>query len=33
MKGLMSLFTFLIKKHILEGTDEALERIAKKVER
>ena len=33
MKGLMSLFTFLIKKHILKGTDEALERIAKKVER
>ena len=33
MKGLMSLFTFFIKKHILKGTDEALERIAKKVER
>lgn len=32
MKGFMSLFTFLIKKHILKGTDEALERIAKKVE-
>ncbi len=32
MKGLMSLFTFLIKKHILKGTDDALERIAKKVE-
>ena len=32
MKGLMSLFTFFIKKHILKGTDEALERIAKKVE-
>jgi hypothetical protein len=33
MKGLMSLFTFFIRKHILEGTDEALKRIAKKVER
>ncbi len=33
MKGLMSLFTSFIKKHILKGTDEALERIAKKVER
>lgn len=32
MKGLMSLMTFLIKKHILKGTDEALERIANKVE-
>ena len=32
MKGLMSLFTFFIKKHILKGTDEALKRIAKKVE-
>lgn len=32
MKGLMSLFTFFIKKHILKGTDDALERIAKKVE-
>ncbi len=32
MKGLMSLFTFFIKKHVLKGTDEALERIAKKVE-
>ena len=32
IKGLMSLFTFFIKKHILKGTDEALERIAKKVE-
>jgi len=29
----MSLFTFTIKKHILKGTDEALERIANKVER
>ena len=33
MKGLMSLFTFFIKKHILKGTDDALERIAKKIER
>ena len=33
MKGLMSLFTLFIRKHILEGTDEALKRIAKKVER
>ena len=33
MKGLMSIFTFFIKKHILKGSDEALERIAKKVER
>jgi len=33
MKGLMSLFTFFTKKHILKGTNEALERIAKKVER
>ena len=33
MNGLMSLFTFTIKKHILKGTDEALERIANKVER
>ena len=32
MKGLMSLFTFLIKKHILKGTVEALERIAKRAE-
>ena len=32
MKGLMSLFTFFIKKHILKGTDEALERIAKKLQ-
>ena len=32
MKGLVSLFTFFIKKHILKGTDDALERIAKKVE-
>ena len=32
MKGLTSLFTFFIKKHILKGTDDALERIAKKVE-
>ncbi len=32
MKGLMSLFIFFIKKHILKGTDDALERIAKKVE-
>ena len=33
MKGLMSLFTFYIKKHILKGTNDALERIAKKIER
>ena len=33
MKGLMGLFTFIIKKHILKGTDDALERIAKKIER
>jgi hypothetical protein len=33
MKGLMSLFTFFIKKHILKGTDDSLERIAKKIER
>ena len=33
MKGLMSLFTFFIKKHILKGTDDALERIANKIER
>lgn len=33
MKGLMSLFTFLIKEHILKGTDEALERIDNKAER
>lgn len=33
MKGLMSLFTFLIKEHILKGTDEALERIANEAER
>jgi hypothetical protein len=33
MKGLMSLYTFIIIRHILAGTDEALNRIAKKVER
>ncbi|HKU82442.1 MAG TPA: SRPBCC family protein [Candidatus Nitrosocosmicus sp.] len=33
VKGLMSLFTFYIKKHILKGTNDALERIAKKIER
>ena len=30
LKGLMRLFTMMIKKHILKGTNEALERISSK---
>lgn len=30
LKGLMRLFTIMIKKHILKGTNEALERISSK---
>jgi len=32
MKGSLRLFTFMIKKHILKGTNEALSRIAEKAE-
>ncbi len=32
MKGISSLFTFMVKKHILKGTEDALERIANKCE-
>lgn len=32
MKGIMRLFTFVVKKHILKGTKDALERISQKAE-
>lgn len=32
MKGALGLFTFMVKKHILNGTNEALDRIAEKAE-
>jgi len=33
LQGSMSLFTFMIKKHILKGTEEALDRIALQCEK
>lgn len=33
MKGLGRMFTFMIKNHILKGTNDALQRIAKVIER
>lgn len=33
LQGPMSLFTFMVKKHILKGTEEALDRIAQKCEK
>ena len=32
LSGFMGIFTKMVKKHILEGTDEALDRISKAVE-
>jgi hypothetical protein len=32
LAGLLGLFTAIVKRHIAEGTDEALVRIAKTVE-
>lgn len=32
MKGIMRLFAFVVKKHILKGTRDALERISQKAE-
>lgn len=33
LSGFMGIFTKMVKKHILEGTDEALDRISKAVEK